>query len=912
MTTFDPSADDIWADLSGGAAHNPEKGEIRTWAGTVETAVQALEAADTALDTRVDALEAAGTGVIEHLDPVAVATTANITLSGEQTLDTDVTTSASRVLVKDQTDASENGVYVSAAGAWSRATDADTAAEIAQKAVLVEGGATHGGQVWGTYFDAADTLDTDDMAWVKQRDDSGMQDQLDAKADLASPALTGTPTAPTAAFGTDTTQVATTAFVQEATASPSYTVGTLPAAASNARRTVYVSDGEATDATPIVAFSDGEYWRRTSDQSIIWQPAHAFADGAEGIFLDAEADETLWQDDAGTIAFDAGGANDGKIGKIDDLSGNDNHMVGTASYTSKPTYATDGDGYRYILGNGTNSRMATASFDADGDILFSLVAKSGTADGVLAQIQNNTNTSHRLFVLESAADVPARVGFRLDASSYVNSPIDALDKEVVTLKASEQDRTVEIYVNGRFITAFSDNPYTAWMDTGTTLKAIRLFAAASSEYADGRVYGLFVMFGDDALAQADNIVQWQARRYGIAPVASEAGQSRITASGAWTWFNDPRALSVQGIPFIGGVNDRSEFFVKAEGQAQFTLQPEHYAQDDHDNPSFIQLRDGRVRAFWCHHNAAEIYTRVTTNPVRTAADLQTWDAAVNLDSQFGRDFYSYTNPIQLEGLPNAPLFLFSRTRTTNWTLHVAISYDDGDTWTTMDEVLDPGDRPYFRVIKTSPTRLDICCNDGHPNEVTNNSTYHCFYDGAWRASDGTDLGAAPFAQADLTTVYDAVSLSSNSWVWDIAVDATGAPCILFAVFESTTDHRYYFARWDAAAEDWDYVEICEAGGYLYPGETYYSGGIAFDHDDPMTVFAAREISGEWSIWRYHSDFLGYSWEGAQVSRTLEKCFRPVVIRGQVEEPRLAYVVGTYDDYTTFLTTITTQNTTDRA
>jgi len=36
------------------------------------------------------------------------------------------------------------------------------------------------------------------------------------KADLASPALTGTPTAPTAAAGTDTTQIATTAFVDDA------------------------------------------------------------------------------------------------------------------------------------------------------------------------------------------------------------------------------------------------------------------------------------------------------------------------------------------------------------------------------------------------------------------------------------------------------------------------------------------------------------------------------------------------------------------------------------------------------------------------------------------------------------------------------------------------------------------------
>jgi hypothetical protein len=40
-----------------------------------------------------------------------------------------------------------------------------------------------------------------------------VKSQLDLKADLASPALTGTPTAPTATVGTNTTQIATTAFV---------------------------------------------------------------------------------------------------------------------------------------------------------------------------------------------------------------------------------------------------------------------------------------------------------------------------------------------------------------------------------------------------------------------------------------------------------------------------------------------------------------------------------------------------------------------------------------------------------------------------------------------------------------------------------------------------------------------------
>lgn len=45
---------------------------------------------------------------------------------------------------------------------------------------------------------------------------TGLQTALDAKAPLASPALTGSPTAPTATVGTNTTQIATTAFVAAA------------------------------------------------------------------------------------------------------------------------------------------------------------------------------------------------------------------------------------------------------------------------------------------------------------------------------------------------------------------------------------------------------------------------------------------------------------------------------------------------------------------------------------------------------------------------------------------------------------------------------------------------------------------------------------------------------------------------
>jgi hypothetical protein len=58
-----------------------------------------------------------------------LATTADVALTGEQTID-DVLTSTSVVLVKENTDESENGLYTTAAGAWTRHTSLDTSGEV--------------------------------------------------------------------------------------------------------------------------------------------------------------------------------------------------------------------------------------------------------------------------------------------------------------------------------------------------------------------------------------------------------------------------------------------------------------------------------------------------------------------------------------------------------------------------------------------------------------------------------------------------------------------------------------------------------------------------------------------------------------------------------------------------------------
>lgn len=80
---------------------------------------------------------------------VRVATTANITLSGTQTIDGVAVSSGERVLVKNQSTGSQNGIYVCAAGAWSRATDADTNAEVTSGMyTFVEEGTTNANSGW--------------------------------------------------------------------------------------------------------------------------------------------------------------------------------------------------------------------------------------------------------------------------------------------------------------------------------------------------------------------------------------------------------------------------------------------------------------------------------------------------------------------------------------------------------------------------------------------------------------------------------------------------------------------------------------------------------------------------------------------------------------------------------------------
>jgi hypothetical protein len=102
---------------------------------------------------------------ISWKQPVRCGTTANITLSGLQTIDGVTVVAGDRVLVKNQTTTSQNGIYLASATAWSRAPDADTWNELISALVFVESGSTLAGSAWYCTIQPGGTIGTTAITW---------------------------------------------------------------------------------------------------------------------------------------------------------------------------------------------------------------------------------------------------------------------------------------------------------------------------------------------------------------------------------------------------------------------------------------------------------------------------------------------------------------------------------------------------------------------------------------------------------------------------------------------------------------------------------------------------------------------------------------------------------------------------
>jgi len=226
-TNYDPAGSAFTAESNANTYTNTEisthNSDTTNVHGIVDTSALATKTyADNAASTAAANLIDSAPATLDTLNELAAAlgddpnfaTTITNSLSGKQPLDADLTAIAALI-------GTSGLLKKTAVDTWS--LDTNTYLTGNQTITLT-------GDVSGSGTTSISVTIADDSHNHIIGNVDGLQTALDAKAPLASPELTGTPTAPTASSGTDTTQIATTEYVQNELSSFS----TLPDQTGNA------------------------------------------------------------------------------------------------------------------------------------------------------------------------------------------------------------------------------------------------------------------------------------------------------------------------------------------------------------------------------------------------------------------------------------------------------------------------------------------------------------------------------------------------------------------------------------------------------------------------------------------------------------------------------------------------------
>lgn len=374
-------------------------------------------------------------------------------------------------------------------------------------------------------------------------------------------------------------------------------------------------------------------------------------------------------------------------------------------------------------------------------------------------------------------------------------------------------------------------------------------------------------------------------------------------SGLWTWVNHPRGLDIGGDTIVGAISNDG-FLQVSNMDEQFTtdLRLGVFDVNDHANPSLLHRSDGSIMAFASAHNGSGFFTYTSS----LIDDVSSWNPEINIDSQLGLDTYSYSQAFQMGDEANDPVYIFFRANPTarDYYYSRTDSTSSYATWDSGTELFSNSGNgiwaPYVIGVKKNESRIDFVLTDGSPNSETTNSVYHIYYEsGSFHDTGGSILTLPITPNTDLIPLYDGTT--NRAWIWDISFAPDGNPAVLYSTFPSTTDHRYNRAVYNGSS--WVSTEIVAAGGSLYSGEPYYSGGMCFGPGTIDTVYASVEdISNVYQI--NEATFSG-SWSLTELTSGSDPSLRPFVPVGSTD---VVYFTGrytTFTDYETYINRIST-------
>ena len=373
---------------------------------------------------------------------------------------------------------------------------------------------------------------------------------------------------------------------------------------------------------------------------------------------------------------------------------------------------------------------------------------------------------------------------------------------------------------------------------------------------------------------------------------------QFTDNGAWSWFQDERAIVDQqkGKLIVGSIANRDGVGGEAvDGQVKTTHfdlatgsrtsyvhnDLESYgAGDDHNVPGLLKKNDGNVIAFYAAHNNLNGSEDDRSYYRTFDVDTETWNA----ESEYhwwnvipanapGSGGTTYSNVFQLSAEDpdedgNGRLYNIARTQQSP---HIMYSDDNGVTWEYGGQLTKQASNPpaasyvngYYKYTSNGVDRIDFIATEFHPRDF-NTSIYHAYiqngklYDSFGNELDDDIFDAATSFNADNVTSTDdftqifqaGTGSNSRAWTTDIQSYADGTITALFkaraGAFGSHStgadDHRVWYARFDPGTLQWTTTEIAKAGGQLFSGsETDYTGLGALHPHNPDTIYISTEI-----------------------------------------------------------------------
>ncbi len=403
-------------------------------------------------------------------------------------------------------------------------------------------------------------------------------------------------------------------------------------------------------------------------------------------------------------------------------------------------------------------------------------------------------------------------------------------------------------------------------------------------------------------------------------------------AGGWCWFQDPRACYYAGAhhrTYFGWVDndspDNADIMVayldhdQGITSAPITVRNDWSVRDDHDAPAIVPGLDGKILIFYTKHPPATT-AKVQMQRSASPEDISSWGNTVEVTSE-----YSCTYP-NLVRTSDDRLWLFYRFNgdPDHFKTRFRYSDDDGTSWVPDPSLkgvtlIDFHDRslpdPYkynelYIKVAARGDQIHIAgsrCDHNPPGSPGSyRNIYWFYYDGArWKTHDG-ELNL-PVTESSAELVFESDDYGGgNTWIWDVAVDSSNNPVIVFAHNINTLNHQYYSAVWNGSS--WDIAKIGDSNrGGLSGASSQYSPGVCLDHEDPHICYCSVKPPGQnyLEIHKFQYDATGNQWIKVEEVTSLSTAdnLRPVVPRGSQPPCKVMWMNGTYVSYTNYPTAI---------